>query len=44
MMTYQHWLSQTKRNLVTPRSDKLKAIDTALLAYEQAQVRHPYSH
>lgn len=37
MMTYQRWLSQTKRNPFTPRSDKLKAIDNALLAYEQAQ-------
>jgi len=34
MMTSQHWLTQTKRGPLTPRSKKLKAIDDALAAYQ----------
>ena len=37
MMSSQHWKSQTKRGKLTPRSKRLKAIDNALDAYEQAK-------
>lgn len=36
MMTHQHWTTQTKRGLFTPRSKKLEAIDKALAAYEMS--------
>jgi hypothetical protein len=36
MMTRQHWMTQTKRGLFTPRSKKLEAIDDAFEAYELA--------
>ncbi len=36
MMTHNHWMTQTKRGILTPRSKKLVAIDNALLAYENA--------
>ncbi len=37
MMTYLHWMQQTKRGPSHPRSKKLKAIDKALQAFEQAK-------
>ncbi|HTQ06469.1 MAG TPA: hypothetical protein VMI54_21565 [Polyangiaceae bacterium] len=36
MMTYAHWMSQTKRGPLTPRSKKLVAIDDAFKAFELA--------
>lgn len=36
IMTRQHWMTQTRRGTLTPRSKKLKAIDDAFEAYEMA--------
>jgi hypothetical protein len=34
MISYKDWMDGTKRGILTPRSSQLKAIDTALKAYE----------
>jgi hypothetical protein len=37
MMTFEQWKTGTKRNIFTPRSDALKAIDTAFERWEKSK-------